>query len=504
MPPPCAAAEPNDTQPRGLTAALTHPLVLILLLAAACRLPLAFWPNFHHPDEIFQYLEPASRILGHDSIITWEWRYGVRSWLLPTIMAGPVAVGDWLAPGGAGAFIVPRLAAAIASLSIVASAWAFGARVSQTHAVLAGLVTAVWFELIYFAPHPLTEPLATALILPAALLLTRDRPTRRDLIGAGALLALAAVLRFQYAPAIATLVLLACWREWQRLLWLPLGGCAVLAVAGLVDAMHGAVPFGWLVANVRQNLVFERAADYGTMPVGAYGRMMFNSWSLAVVPIGWAIWQGEKRASLLFRVALVNLAFHSLVPHKEYRFIFLSITLLVLLAALGSADWIKASASPSLRRRAALLVAGSWIGISATLAAAGAVSTLWMTGVGAARLAAEVKADPQLCGLAIYNVPYVLLPGRSRLAGDKPLYAFYPADPLTRGDLAGLARATAADFNRIIAEQPAQHQLPAGFTEHACATEGERRICVFGRDGGCGSGAASAFNLNDVLVRADD
>src|ERR1700753_325862 len=100
------------------TALAIHPLSLILLLAAAIRLPLAFWPNFHHPDEIFQYLEPAWRLLGHDSIISWEWRYGMRSWLLPTVMAGPVAIGDWLAPGGTGAFLLPRLLVALPSLSI--------------------------------------------------------------------------------------------------------------------------------------------------------------------------------------------------------------------------------------------------------------------------------------------------------------------------------------------------------------------------------------------------
>jgi len=36
-----------------------HPLAALLLLAAAIRLPLAFWPNVLHPDEIFQSLEPA-------------------------------------------------------------------------------------------------------------------------------------------------------------------------------------------------------------------------------------------------------------------------------------------------------------------------------------------------------------------------------------------------------------------------------------------------------------
>ena len=196
-----AAAGRSGTSDLMVAWVRTHPLAAIVLLAAVIRLPLAFWPNFHHPDEIFQYLEPAWRMLGHDGIVSWEWREGMRSWLLPGMMAGPVALGDWIVPGGTGAFILPRLVAALASLSIVVSAFAFGARVSRTHAVVAGLVAAVWFELVYFAPHTLGEPLATAVILPAALLLTRAAPSRRDLLGGGALLALAVLFRFQYAPA---------------------------------------------------------------------------------------------------------------------------------------------------------------------------------------------------------------------------------------------------------------------------------------------------------------
>src|SRR3954451_21562741 len=66
-----------------------HPLAMVLMLAAAVRLPLAFWPNVIHPDEIFQYLDPAWRLLGHDGIVSWEWRYGIRSWFLPSVLAGP-------------------------------------------------------------------------------------------------------------------------------------------------------------------------------------------------------------------------------------------------------------------------------------------------------------------------------------------------------------------------------------------------------------------------------
>ena len=54
------------------------------------------WPNLHHPDKIFQYLEPAWRMLGHEGVYSWEWRYGIRGFLLPTLMARPVAIGDWI------------------------------------------------------------------------------------------------------------------------------------------------------------------------------------------------------------------------------------------------------------------------------------------------------------------------------------------------------------------------------------------------------------------------
>src|ERR1700752_5403720 len=82
------------------------------------------------------------------------------------------------------------------------SAWFFGARVSRMHAIIAALAAAIWFEVVYFAPHTLSEPLATALIVPAALLLTGGPSPKRLGIG-GARLALALVWRFQYAPAMA-------------------------------------------------------------------------------------------------------------------------------------------------------------------------------------------------------------------------------------------------------------------------------------------------------------
>ena len=345
-----------------------HSLAGLLLLAAAIRLPLAFWPNVLHPDEIFQCLEPAWRMLGHDGIVSWEWRYGMRGWLLPSLMAGPVGLGDWVAPGGTGAFVVPRLVAALASLSIVASAWCFGARVSRTHAIIAALVAAIWFELVSFAPHTLSEPLATAVILPAALLLTHASLSQRHLVVGGALLALALVFRFQYAPAIALLALGACWRHWRNLIPLVAGASIALAFGGVADAAHGAVPFAWLIANVQQNLLHDRAAEFGVTPAITYLYSFWMMWSVALVLLLFAIWQGWRHAPLLLATAVANIAVHSLIGHKEYRFIFLSVALFIIIAALGSADWIQwLRANRAWRRWALPVVAG---GVGADLGGA--------------------------------------------------------------------------------------------------------------------------------------
>ncbi|KJC33597.1 4-amino-4-deoxy-L-arabinose transferase [Bradyrhizobium sp. LTSP885] len=500
-----ADPSPGNTGEVGPATGRFHPLAELLLLALAIRLPLAVWPNIIHPDEIFQYLEPAWRLLGHDGIVTWDWRYGIRGWFLPTLLVGPVAVGDLVVPGGAGAFVVPRLVAALASLSIVASAWFLGARISRAHAIVAAFVAAIWFEFILFAPHTLSEPLATALIVPAALLLTGG-PSQRRLVIGGALLALAFVCRFQYAPAIAVLAIGACWRNWRNLIPLVAGGLVVLLLAAIVDVAHGVVPFRWLIANIEQNLLHDRAAEFGLQPAVTYLVSFWMVWSVAVVPLLWAIWRGARHAPLLLAVALVNLVFHSLIGHKEYRFVFLSIVLLIIVAALGSADWIQSLRAKRAWRRWALpLVAGGWALVSVALAGASEeMHDDWMRGVGAARLAAELRADSKLCGLALYDVPFHLLPGQERLAGSSPLYALQPGDPLAKGRLPATVQATKSAFNRILARPTSAADLPAEFSRRSCAAVGNGDACVFVRNGTCDAVAAVApFVINDVLVRLD-
>ena len=490
-----------------------YPLAAVLVLAAAIRLPLAFWPNILHPDEIFQSIEPAWRMLGHDGIVAWEWRYGMRGWLLPSLLAGPIGLGDWLAPGGTGAFVAPRLVVALASLSIVASAWGFGSRISRTHAIIAAFVAAIWFELVSFAPHTLSEPLATAVILPAALLVTRTIASRTDLVIGGVLLALGVVLRFQYAPAIAPLALGACWSHWRRLIPLIAGGAVGLTIGAVADAAQGAVPFAWVIANIEQNLLYDRAAGFGVSPPTTY---LYNFWTMWLAALGLlllAIRQGWRHAPLLLATAVTNLAFHSLIGHKEYRFIFLSVAIFVIIAALGSADWIIRWRSATRVRPpwaqkfwpqkswALPVAAAGWGLVSAALAATGTMPENWMSGTQAAQLSQDVRRDPALCGLALYDAPIGQLPGHERVSGRSPIYVFRPDDPAVSGDIAATARKAVPAFNRILSRRDATGDLPTGFAQRDCASVEGDQICVFARSGGCAASAAAPFDVNEVLAR---
>ncbi|WP_229178910.1 hypothetical protein [Bradyrhizobium ivorense] len=280
-----ASAAPVRARAAGVSAGRLHPLIALVVLALAIRIPAAFWPNVVYPDETFQYLEPAWRMLGHDSIVTWEWREGIRGWFLPTLLAGPVAF-DWIAPGGEAAFVVPRLVAVCASLSIVISAWCFGARVSRIHAVIAAYVAAIWFRVHHIRAAHLGRTLG-------------DRPYH---------------------------------------------ACDVAADRSSFDgAVH-----------------HPGSAGIGRLAAGAAGAAR--------------------------------------------------------MAALGV---------PGDRRRVAAGVA----------VANPDIREYWTRGIGAARLAAELRDDPQRCGLALYAIRFQAFPGQQRLAGSAPLYLLHPRDPLTEGRL---------------------------------------------------------------------
>src|SRR5262245_49885249 len=102
----------------------------------------------HHPDEVLQYLEPAYRLVSGEGIVTWEYRYGMRGWLLPWLLAGPIALGQAIGGTALSGIVAARIAAAFVGLIPVVAGWHLGRRLSPTHGIVAMAVMAVWYEQI--------------------------------------------------------------------------------------------------------------------------------------------------------------------------------------------------------------------------------------------------------------------------------------------------------------------------------------------------------------------
>lgn len=500
---PAATAHGASLGDRLAVAASHVALPHLLLLALVLRLCAFAVATPAHPDEVFQYLETAHRLVFGHGVITWEWRHGMRGWLLPLLVSGPMALGGWLDPRGGLYLALPKLVMVAGSLVTVAVAWRLGARISRLHAQVAGFVAAIWYEFVYFAPHVMSETAAIALILPAALLLM-DKPrwTFLRLAGAAALLACAAAVRFQYLAAIGALVGACCVTDLKRC-WRPLlvGGLAGLLPSVICDLAMGAVPFAWLVENIRLNFLENRAAGFSSSGPFGYAAEAWPRLALWAVPLLALAAVGARRYPALAWTAAANLVFHSAIAHKEYRFILLSVLAAVLLAAIGTVDWVL-----SVERRDGAAAGRSklqflcmvWV-IASLSCGFGGFRSQWMKFHPEMDLYAQLRADPSLCGLALYRHDYSTTGGYAYLHRATPM--FYFTDEDSRRPAAELAAASGA-FNVILANPNLAPELPAAFKPAACEDAASGRACLFRRPGRC-LDTGSPFAINAVLKRLD-
>ena len=176
------------------------PLIFWTILAIGVALRVAAFNPYaaHHPDESIQYLEQAHRIVFGYGVVPWEFRYFIRRWLIPLALAAPIQLGEWISPGGIASLVLPRaLVAAFNSVTIIA-AWFIGARTSRQQASWRWRWSPCGSRACCFLP-------AVALLRPQARL--------RSIVLAGFLMALAGLLRFQFAPAIAVFALMVAGRD---------------------------------------------------------------------------------------------------------------------------------------------------------------------------------------------------------------------------------------------------------------------------------------------------
>jgi hypothetical protein len=457
-------------------------IAVIVLAGLALRI-LAYSPfEISHADEIMQYLEQGKRLATGHGIVPWEYRYGARGGLIAQLLALPWWLGERIAPGTLLAMHLARGLFVALSLLVLPAAWRLGAQTSRAHGLMALAVAALWYESVLFSTLLLSEVLATGLIaLAAALLLDPPRRAAR-LRWAGLLLGLGVVVRLQYAPFAAVLALAVLrldWRSWGQLV---LGGLAAALIGGISDLGMGRWPFEWIWVNLAYNLGDSRAARFGESGPLEYARLLLlHLGPAAPFILAGAVLSPARYRPLVLALA-VNLLFHSLIAHKEYRFVWLSTLLIVVLAAIASVSLAERLAAARGRALSAWMLAGLglvWLG--ASLAAehqSGGARTL--RGGSPIPLAAlDAARRPQTCGIAIpdqwraHLVP-ALLPRAV------PLYVA-PESVMAGKQALPAGVASAADALVFPA-------LPAGATGYVaagCKANAVLRACLYVRPGPC-------------------
>ena len=380
----------------------------IVAVGAALRILALRYEPAHHPDEFFQYLEPAWGRLTGAWIETWEWRSGLRSWVLPGYH------GAWMAllmrlgvHQGSTLGLILRAHWALLSMSLVWAGWRGGillgrrlgpgrdpwalpgegvgndaAPLGWQSGLLGALLCAVFPLQVRFSIHTLSE-LASILCMVCALVLTADLvDTPKDAgrgkaAWMGVLLGLGVCLRIQHAvvPLVVALWLIVAGRFWFAATAFATSLLPVL-LFGIVDRLTWGGFFASYVAYVKFNLVEGGASAFGTEPWKWYWEQFLHRTPIGLPILGVLCVVGI-RATWPFLLSAVGLGvLLSTQPHKEERFVMLCWPLLLIAAAATAGAWLRPrlpslvwiDGAPLLPRRR-----GKWILRIAILAALGIV-----------------------------------------------------------------------------------------------------------------------------------
>ncbi|WP_298224903.1 glycosyltransferase family 39 protein [Acidocella sp.] len=311
-----------------------------LLLALAIRLPVALFDhNFIAPDEIIQYLGQAHRLVYHHGPVPWEYQVGLRSWLIPGALAGPMWAVKALGGSPAEGVTLIKVLLCFLSLSIVLCAFQWGRLYHGAKGgLIAGGLAALWPDLWVMAPHALEEALSAYSLVPAAYFATRARQSNesRHILAAGFLLGLSFVLREQLAPAVAVIGLYLCGRNAKNwIMGVSIAFLPVLFVGGL-DWLTWGQPFRSFWLNIYLNAILGVSySSFGTEPPSFYALRFIADWLWSFVGVIFLAWRGAHALPMLAFAAIAIIAEHNLIPHKEFRFLFPAIALIVPLAGVG-------------------------------------------------------------------------------------------------------------------------------------------------------------------------
>ncbi len=349
-------------------------LWMVLAVAFLVRLALALWGDvLVHPDETYQYHEQAYRVVYGYGFIPWEYSVGIRSWLIPAVLAGLLWLGALVgidSPSEISTLV--ELTLCLISLSLPLGLYRLTQAIaSERAAIVAFLLGCFWHHFLYYAHKPMPGILATYALIWMMVLMLRA-PTTTRLWMAGLLSGLVLTLRYQLVPALGLLNLFALMRLRQGYLPMFLGNLLALLAAGLLDWATWGGFLSSFIDNFRVNFMFDIASNFGTAPVEFYAkRFGVETGGLVLVAAAGSVLLWPRLWPMIVAVA-VGVAFLHVPAHKEFRFVIWAMPFVVLaVAVMATHPRLPRVLAPAVvllwGAGASLVFVASYVGIGAPL-----------------------------------------------------------------------------------------------------------------------------------------
>lgn len=314
-----------------------HRINLFLLLLVY-RLINAFTiKTFFQPDEFYQALEPAHKLVFGYGYITWEWQACLRSLLHPLVYSlGYYVVSQVVPHSDTSIILSPRIVGALISattdyyLYFFAKQYTLSSSVAQWTLALLLCNPFTWF----FSTRAFSSTFETMLMV-AALARWPWRPRPSYIPAVSFTLAVGlGVLSCIVRPTNTILwigfgsELLVSWRttiarKARLLIRCIVIACLVVSATAVGDTIFYGKPTFPLYNFVQFNVIHNLLAFYGEAPWHFYLLQALPVMLLMYVPLlGYAITGLRQYKSQLFRVAVLVLVAMLLVRHKEIRFVY--------------------------------------------------------------------------------------------------------------------------------------------------------------------------------------
>lgn len=299
----------------------------------------------YHPDELFQIAEFAGYKLGLNQLneLPWEYSAEMRSGLMPWlvyIVSRCLIYLNLFNPFTV-ATIFRCLASILSYLAFVGLLnYFYDHKKIGNWFNLAYLLCLLFWPLPYFHARFSAENTSTALVMIGILIHLKADNNHRKLILAGLLFGLATHIRFH------ALFFVGAYLGWHFLMISKKPLILVYTFLGLLTAMAIGITADYWLYNkltfspynyVLQNLVYQKAAEYGVQPFYFYISesiiMLLPPFSLMLIGCLIYFWF-KKPTHLLTALTFLFALPHFFIGHKELRFLFPLLNFLPIIIAI--------------------------------------------------------------------------------------------------------------------------------------------------------------------------